>query len=164
MMQRTIFRQGCLCILALFLFNCAGNCRKWFLEEEITACPQYNSGKLYLPAEEICRGLELEIVRSASGMRMYLNTFSLPFSPDNSNPNLSPFFITIACDEPALFLGELLEGGQRVLLPIEVSQQIVSALLDNQSVVIKAGRYQTEIVPTSFAKLYDDLLQIPIPE
>lgn len=117
---------------------------------------------MVLPPSSPCANLEIEIRRGLSGTHVYLNAFSLPIPHLLEDPSKARVTITV-CDTELTVIGDLLEGGQRLILPGDASKLIIDALLDNQCVNISTGAYKAEIIPTRFHKHYEELNRIPIP-
>lgn len=130
---------------------CTSSCRQWELETTHTGYTCYNSAVLYLPTSSE-NNLEMELVRSASGTRLYINVFVLavPYADD---PTKTPVQIEVEELMQTVY-AERFEGGQRVLLPPDATAWILESLLNNQTVKIFVGRYHAEVIPTGFADLY----------
>lgn len=110
-------------------------------------------------ADESARGVELELDAGSSGLRMYVNVFSIevPALPDS--PTLAKVSLKI-CDEEYLYLAHILQGGQRLLLPDEARDTIIEALVDGFPITLSTGRYCSAIPAANFQALYDDLISI----
>ncbi len=153
------YRKGALVALFLLLTSCT--CPNWTLDKTITFNPCYNSGRLYFYADCCGKDLELELDRGASGLRMYINVFSLEIAPVILDPPQAELVITIEESEYK-YLADILQGGQRLLLTDEARDLIIDTLQSNQIVILKAGRYKAAIQPENFSSLYYNLLSIPI--
>lgn len=157
--------KGFLLLLSLifFLSACAPDCRRWEIDVTDETClPLYNSGRMSL-ATGPCDNLELELDRGSSGLRMYINVFAMALPHSQEDDQKTNVNVEIL-DETWTVLAERLQGGQRLLLPPEIADIIVDALLSNQLVNISVGRYHAEILSAGFKKHYDELLSIPIVE
>lgn len=158
-------RKECFALLSFFLlliFGCSPACRQWQYDDVCTPCGQYNSGRMFLPISIPGNNLELEITRGLSGTHVYVNVCSLPVPPAPENPSIAPVNVIIG-DSVTRTFAERLQGGQRLILPCEISQDIINAVLNNESVVISAGAYRAEIISTRFHKHYEHLNRIKIP-
>ncbi len=100
--------------------------------------------------------LSLEIVRTASGTRMYLNTYSLPLSPVSDNTNKIELTLSTENGSCPVFVDSL-EGGQRLIIPSDVASDVICHLLEGKPVTLSIGRYQSTIIPDNFASVYHRL-------
>lgn len=143
--------KGCLCTFFLLLIaSCTPSCRQWQLETACAACPNTPIAKLYLPPEASYCGLEIEFARCGSDVRMYINVFSVPFPCEVSSVE-----IKVSIDDVSFTSDvEVLEGGQRLLVPIDTTNQIIEALANCQTVSIRAGRYSSTLLSCNFADLF----------
>lgn len=91
---------------------------------------------------------------------MYLGAYSLEFPSSREDPCKTQVTVTID-DQPFVALADRLEGGQKLLMPSDATQSIITALLENRIVTIKAGRYLTEIITANFCELYGELVMSP---
>jgi hypothetical protein len=144
-------KKRVLCTLFFFILSgCSNTCQKWQFEEVVTSCPAYNSSKISLPPQNPYLGIELEIIYSQTGMRGYLNSFSLPFPP---NPTVVIEYGSSVMEATAFSL----EGGQRILLPNELLCVLVSTLWDGITVKVSAGGYSAIIITEDFRETYGKL-------
>src|SRR2546423_954343 len=93
-----VWKQGKFVFLALFFstLSCSSPvCRQWQFERNCASCPEYSSNRLFLVPENKSCNLEVEVLRSCSGTRVFLNAYSLefPFIPDNSDKTEVTFCI-----------------------------------------------------------------------
>ncbi len=160
------FYQGMLITLVLFcLIACASpTCRQWVLEDLTDIDPCFNSGRMVLYPESTICYLELELDRSRTGLRMYINILLFQAPPYPLDPNLAEVNILIEGEERMTIYPHVLNGGQRLLLPSDISAYFIKLLLADCSFKIQIGRQETEIVPTNFKNLYKKILNIPIAE
>lgn len=84
---------------------------------------------------------------------MYVNTFSRPLYGPEGNESTRQIQVTTS-EISQSFTAELLQGGQRLLLPDQARDVIIDALLNNESLEIVAGPYQGTILPTKFRKFF----------
>lgn len=146
----------------LFVFGCSSACRQWQYDDVCTPCGLYNSGRMILPVCIPGNNLELEIRRGLSGTHVYVNVCSLPVPPASDDNSIAPVTVSVG-DSITKTFAERLQGGQRLILPCEISQDIINGLLNNECIVISAGAYQAEIINTGFHKHYERLNRIKIP-
>ena len=103
-------------------------------------------------------GLELELDFGISGLRMYVNVFSLEVPSHAETPHIAQVVIHIN-EERFVFFAHILQGGQRLLLPEEASNTIIEALSAGFPVTISTGRYRSVILPANFQKQYKALIK-----
>lgn len=141
--------------MALFFFfiACSSDCSLWQHDIVRTKCSKYDSDRIILRPNNIFRGLELELARTCSGDRMYVNVFSLSLPRDPDHPSKTKITI-ITEDEEYHVLADRLEGGQRLLLPGTTADFIIQKLLEDQAICISIGRYRSEIYPNDFREAY----------
>lgn len=150
--------------LCFLLIGCSSSCRQWILWGTITHDASFNSGRMFLEPEKLGSQIEIEISRGASGTRMYINLLILPSAPLPNDPSRTAVELIVGDQEPRVFYPYRLLGGQRLLVPDEITEEIIQYLLDGESVVIKMGRNKVQVVPDNFEKSYDGLMAIPVAE
>lgn len=114
-----------------------------------------------MPPNNPLRELELEISRGGNGTEMYLNVFTFKFPFNSRNHLFSHVEIDIE-GEKTDFEADLLTGGQRIKLPSSIAEEIILALIEGKRVVIRAGRFETEIPSEGFANNFNSLEKIPV--
>ena len=148
-------------ILLTALYGCQSCDLLWEYEETIAYCPLSNSARLIYPYTGPSDGLELEIVRTPDGTRMYFNARYCPIESDDEWVEITYCFGNDQCTETVVTWAALLEGGQRVLLFEQDADRITQALLDNKIVEVTIGDYQKELLPGGFEKRYESLYKLP---
>lgn len=140
-----------------FLFSCSRYCRQWELITIRADCPPVNYAKIYLcPDNEFCE-MEIELLCTGYDTQLFLNTTSLIIPPSQNGESLAD--VIIAIDDIQYFVSaERFEGGQRLLLPQEVQQLIIMALIEDREIVITCGRYKTNIISKNFRNIYCKIL------
>ncbi len=152
-----------LCLISLL--GCSSPaCRQWEIQEVITKTPRFNTGRLLLAPHSDYSYLELELVRNRSGIRFYLNLLFLNAPPYEDNPAYTTVEIVFEDQEPWVVYPHLFAGGQRLLLPGDVADRLIQALLDDISFTIRLGRSHVVVIPTNFTAVYERLLALPIEE
>lgn len=139
-------------------------CRQWEIQEIITHTPCFNGGRLLLNPDSSSSPVELELVRNSSGIRFYINLLFLQALPWKEDPSRSCITIQFEGQEPWSVYPYLLEGGQRLILPADVADILIQALVDEIFFTIQIGHKQTSVVPTNFIKAYKQLLDLSIEE
>lgn len=163
--KRSIAPRSLFLLLMAILASCSKeSSHQWEFEEVRTIRPEFNGGRLILAPDTDYSNLELEIVRSSSGIRFYINLLLFQAYPWPQDPTLTTLTIQFDEQEPWVIHPYLLEGGQRLLLPGEIADTLIEALLQCQSFTIQIGRSQVNVSPTHFSEDYKALLDIPIKE
>lgn len=160
LVQRALFA---LCLT--FLLSCSSpTCHQWEIQEILTTSPCFNGGRLLLAPNSDYSHLELELLRNRSGIRFYINLLFLYAPPWQEDSTHTCLEIIFEDQEPWVVYPYLFEGRQRLLLPGEVADTLVQALLDGYSFTLQIGRYKIEVVPDHFSTVYDRLLALSIEE
>lgn len=148
MIELNVKKKGQFFVLSfLFLLTaCSSASSHWQTEVTETPSPCFNSTRLILPSSNAVKGLDVEIVQSFSGTRMYVTSCSLPFPSIPDDPDRAVVAITIDGRQEVV-IAERLRGGQRLLLPPEAMQQVIDALHQNNSVHLCIGSFQTQVSP-----------------
>lgn len=95
------------------------------------------------------KDLEVELQRSGSETRIYLNAYGVPFKTDENNT--LPVLITIDGEEYPC-QGVVLKGNQSVRIPEEMETTLYEAIHTQRPVYIQVGRYSVEIQYAGFEK------------
>lgn len=88
---------------------------------------------------------------------MYLNVHSLEIPSDPNDPSQALVAIKIG-ETTSKLQGELLLGGQRVMLPPWIADLVINALNEGKPVTITTGQYRSEILPENFSTVYQKLM------
>jgi hypothetical protein len=136
--------------------------RRWELQENTTPTPKFNSGRLILPPDSDCSNLELEITRTCSGTRFYVNLLSLQAPPLKDNPSRTRLRITFEEQDPWDIDPFLFNGGQRLLLPADVAEILMDALFQGRSFTVSIGRSSITVIPDQFCEEYTKFISLPI--
>lgn len=136
-------------LLFLFLTSCSSPKAKWEASETGTKHTPYKAFRITQKPDNVFRGMELEFVCTSSGLRSYLNIFSLKF-PNNSIECKKTKISIHSNDQTIEFLANRLEGDQRLLIPFEAQSFLIHQLSKSNSVKIMVGRFEVEISPDDF--------------
>lgn len=128
---KSLLKTGVLCIPVFFIFSCSSSQKNWVTKNSPT------SKKTCCPVKNSFREIELEILETSSGKRMYANVHSLPLKSTNGKVILK---VTIE-GETNDYEADLLLGGQRILIPDFLTQKISECLHKQQPIKISVGRY-----------------------
>jgi hypothetical protein len=150
----TNFERLALWSLLFFAFpSCSGPSPGWQEDSAIGTSCSFNSARLYLaPANEFS-GLELEFVQMRDGLRLYINVYGLEIPPETYDGSTSRVFISFK-DHTYHFSALRFLGGQRLLVPECVQDEMIEYLQEGQSLFIQVGRYQADIDSDKFLVLF----------
>ncbi len=161
--QTRIFCFLKLLLVLLSVCSCSSSvCRQWEIQKVLTKHPCYNAGRLLWGPHSNFTYLELELARSRTGLRFYVNLLFLQARPCQEDSERTCLEILYDNQESWVVYPYLFEGGQRLLLPGEVADVLIQALLNGRSFTVRLGRNCLEILPANFASLYETLLSLPI--
>jgi hypothetical protein len=155
--------QRVIALCFLFFVGCSAPEHQWGIQEVVTRQPRFNSGRLFLEPASNTHHLSLEIVRTQSGVRFYINLLFLEIHSSNEDPTA----IKVICDdtgETLIIYPHVLQGGQRLLLNVDDTNRLIQQLLDEKNFTICLGMNQITIHSTQFSSMYQQLLKIPIEE
>lgn len=102
-------------------------------------------------------GIELQFLRGDFGMITYLNVYCQTILPSSLDPCASNVFIRID-DQDSFYLAHRMEGGQRLLLPEEAQEQLITNLWNGKEVTVLLDGYCTTYSPNYFRRLYKDFV------
>lgn len=143
--------------LCLFFSCCSTPCREWIYEENLVTSPCYASRQLSLSGSSTICPLRIVIVRTISGIRMYIDLLQLQAPSDPSDCTQSIIMITTN-DKTYPISAYRFEGCQRLLIPSEEADELINLLLNGQSFTIRIGTYQSDVIPANFEK-HKNMLQ-----
>ncbi|MBA3720974.1 MAG: hypothetical protein H0W88_01065 [Parachlamydiaceae bacterium] len=130
--------------------------------EITTQCPSYNAGRLFLEPDNATSHVGLELDRTRSGIRMYLNLYLLLVPPYADDPSRACVKLIIEGEEALIFYPYRLAGCQKILFPEDVTNYIIELLLNDQSFILNLGRNQINVIPDKFQEAYEKLMEIEI--
>ncbi len=158
--NKVIFLEKSIIALLFFFLPCCSPKTGWVYQEVKTKPITSNSANLRIPVANPFNGLELQFLKGTFGTRAYLSVQAREILPQANDP-----VAIIVNEQPYSFATTRMEGGQRLLLPEEATQLLISALSKNQKVIIAAsGGFYSEIPPTNFGKPYRKLSKVRVCE
>lgn len=160
----SFFQRAFIALFLLAITGCASKkCREWDMQVNLTRCPQFNGCRMILDPDGDHSHLEVEIVRTRSGLRFYINILFLQALPLAQNPGYTQAEIMFEGGEESFIIyPQILEGGQRLLVAPEVAENLIQTLIQGQSFTIKLGRLQTQVITTNFEEMYQKFMKVPI--
>lgn len=124
----------------------------------IHACPGFRSAFLQnVPCNQF-RDIRFEIIKTECGYQYYISVFCIPLIPSCSYPASIKAHFSWNDGEVNSDL-EVLQGGQKVLLPEELANVLIENLLNGSDITVKLGRYSSIIPAEGFSEAYSKLLQ-----
>jgi len=151
--------KGVLAALFLILLSsCSSCCQVWHFENTLGTLPTYNSSRIYLCPGCETNGLELELVRTTCGLNLYINVFGLEVPADCNDPETTQVYVSFR-EYSYTFPAFRFVGGQRLLIPADARDEIISWLMAGQSVYLRVGRYDGDIMPDKFGQVFERLLK-----
>lgn len=147
----------------IFTFSCSvPTPRQWLLETTVTKYPQFNSALMILEPDSEISYVTLQLLRSTSGLHMYLNVLLLKTPPMENDPTRTTLELLVEGQEPFLFYPYILNGEQRLLVPSDVADYIIELLLYGETFCIKAGRFKITVIPDHFQEAYNELMTLDV--
>lgn len=157
-MSLTRLKKGFFATLFFLLSSaCAPSCPQWCSDFSYANSPSQSSGRIYLCASNHFKGLELELVRTACDLRLYINVFGLEIPANCDDPLTSQVYVSFR-DHSYTFTAQRFVGGQRLLIPDFTRDEIIDYLICEQPVFIRVGRYEADIYPDKFFAVYNRLM------
>jgi len=157
---KQILKKRAFLVLFPLLSSCncfLGSC---WQEENVCGTPStFSSARIFLPAANEYSGLELEFVHLSDGLRMYINVFGLEIPPEETDSASSRVYISFR-DHSYTFSAARLLGGQRLLIPRQVQEEILCYLQENQPVFIQVDRYKADIYPDKFLEVFRRMIYL----
>ncbi len=151
-------RLWAVCIV-LFLSSCASKSH-WKLSHMHSGNTQFNSSRLCYIASDPLNSIDLELLSTHTALSLFLNVHSHPIAPYKENTKQAYLVLKIAeISIPYIVFRH--EGGHRLLLPIELQEKIIHALLHNQTVYIETSGYLAKFEPQDFSEKYRKMQHPP---
>lgn len=117
---------------------------------------EHCSSKLSYRSHDRSRGIDLEILQTQEHLKAYLCVHSIPIPAYQGNPKAA--LATLTLDSEILSCQSYrLEGGQRLLLPEEITVALIKALEKGKDVTISLPGYRTVIPAENFSKRFKSL-------
>ncbi len=143
-------------LLLFFFSSCSATNERWVLQSSQSSLPSCRRfSRIYMPPEDQYFGLEIELVLSPKDHdhNLFINVFSRKIPPHKNQDKRAVVTIEIE-GKTNTCLADRLEGGQRLRVPEDCAQQIITAFLTNKTILIKLQGYQRSIKPLNFPSLF----------
>lgn len=141
-------------LIIYFLSSCTKP-HFWYLDSNHPSNPCYQSSRLSLPPFDLLKNASVELVSSEDELRMYLNLLVFPLSYNEKTVSIR-YLIDHTSGETTAFV---MNGGERILLPVELRDLIIDALLRGAPVILKIGSFKFEIPSSNFSELYHRMIE-----
>ena len=146
-------RQAC-----LFLSLCACSSHShWTADQVHSEKKEFSSTKLSYLSSDSIHGIDVELLKIAERLNVYLNVHSLPVPPHQGNPKSALLKLEID-GEPVRCEAYRLEGGQRFLLPEEMTKILIESLNNHKDVTLILHGYHSTIKAEDFSEKFKQLL------
>ena len=106
-------------------------------------------------------GIDIEFINNSNQIQAYLTVHSTPVEPLKGDPQSVAVSVRSA-QEKFSCTAYRFQGGQKFLLPYEVSEKIISLLKNKQEVTILLNGYRTVLKSADFERKYETFLH-PFP-
>jgi hypothetical protein len=145
----------CLLTSAFLLCGCSRTDR-WQETSIQTGSSKYDSSRLLYVAEDRVNGIDLELLQTPQGLKIYLLVHSSPVAPYGEEGKKS--LVRISTEkEKKVILATRREGGQRLLLPETIYPFILTALKEKEWLTLQLSGYETRISPGKFKEKFEKL-------
>lgn len=137
----------------LLLCACSSHSH-WTADQVRSDKKEFSSTKLsYLSSH----GIDVELLKIAERLNVYLNVHSLPVPPHQGNPKSA--LLKLEIDGEVLRCETYrLEGGQRLLLPEDITRVLLEALNNHKDATLILQGYRTTIKAEDFSEKFKQLL------
>jgi hypothetical protein len=119
----------------------AGCCQQkgWVFQKVISDYPQFDSAQLIYVPDNRFSGVAVQLLQGEFGTVGFLNAYSRMLVSNRVVIQVGECFYS--------YLGTLLEGGQKLLLPQEATVLLVQTLLSGQKSIVYLDGFSTELCP-----------------
>ena len=128
----------------------------WSHERIYSNYPQYAYCKIAHYTPDLVHGIDLEFVQIKNQIKSYLAIHSTPLSSLASSPKKIKVDIEIDRRNTS-YICDLLQGGQRILLPEHVTQLLIDTLLSKKKITISLPGYHSSIEASNFKKKFSKM-------
>lgn len=147
-------------LLLLFLCGCSAS-PTWQVSHQKGSQKEFDSSRLSYPLHDKVNGIGVEMVFVKNSLRTYLEVHSQTIPPYRNNPKEALVKIT-AGEKTHHGIVHRHQGGQRVTLPEELQDVVVSYLLEGSPVKLELIGYSTMLQPSDFSLAYQQLKEKPL--
>lgn len=134
-----------ICLTSLFLTGCCQQ-KNWVYREVVSDYPQFDSSQLIRRPSNEFSGIEVQILNCACERVGFLSIYCGEIH--------SPIFIIEIDNGRYVYEGLLMEGSQKVQMPDEATELLITALLDGQMVQIYFDHFSVTLYPENFSRQY----------
>lgn len=139
-------------IALVFTYTSCSPCGNWTFQKITHAGPSFTCARMIHSPTQIFNGLTLEFLNGPYGTFCYVSCCAGQIKA-SVFPHYSSFTLYIESSQFS-FWGYLEEGNQRLKLPEEATQLIITAFLNQHNVSIAVSDYYSTFKPDNFSKYY----------
>jgi len=152
--QDIIIRRSSRTLLfALCLLTACAKQGQWSQEKIHSHCEAFTFCKVHARSNDPVRGLDIEFIRFADGIKAYLIIHSTPIPCTICPSEKAPLHIQVD-QEDFIFHADRLEGGQRFLLSQEACQFLIATFLAGKDAFITLPGYRSLIQAQGFSNYF----------
>ena len=117
---------------------------------------EYNSARLTFPVRDTVHGMGVNMVLTDGCITTYLEVHALEVLPHLANPKQA--LIQMRIDgKKYQGIGHLRDGNQRVMLPSDLNDLLITALKNQKNVTLKLDGYTTTLDSKDFPEQFEQL-------
>lgn len=161
--MKIFIRRASIALYFLTATSCSTAPKQWEFHESRTHIVHTNSARLIIGPELGEAPFELEIIRSSSGIRIYLNILRFEAPPHPELQKRTELSVTFG-SENMILNPYVLKGGQRLLFPYEFNEIFFQTLLKGEKIKIKMGFREFKVSSSNFSASYESFLSVPLGE
>jgi len=141
--------------IVFFLGSCT-NSSRWNLDHVQTSNSRFSSSKLFFTAKDRSNGIDVEILKTKSALRVYLSVHSQAVPTYRGDPKKA-LAVLFYENQKHSFIVARHEGGQHFLLSDADADLLISLLEKEVPVTIKLPGYSTQVSPEEFSIQFEKL-------
>ncbi len=152
-------------VLAFFfstlLFTSCIHQHSWLTQRIATGDVQYDSLRVYYPAQDKVNDIEVEILKTKATCSLTLSVHGGPIPPCENDPEHTYLRVKFAGRDIITEKASLHAGGQRIRPSQSLQEEIINHLRSGGAVGIALQGYRTTIEPDNFPQLAPQLDELP---
>ncbi len=133
--------------LIMLLPACSSH-KEWNASQVVSRSKPFNSAQLQYTSDNELQGVGVELLKGAFGTLGYLNVSARQIPTLPEAPEMSIVVLVIE-GEKFPYHANRMEGGQKLLLPSEATEKLISTLESNQAVSIHLDGFMTKLEPSA---------------
>jgi len=146
------------CLTAALLIGCSRS-DNWKVSHIQSGSKQFSSSRLSYHTPDPINGIDVEFLALDTSCNLYLHVHSHPVKPYKGDQKTA--LVSMKTEEKSeSFVAKRHAGGQRLLLPAQANDFLVTSLKEGKTVIISTSGYSSTLSPNSFERKYH-LLEKP---